>query len=109
MSELIDGFLDTVPKDRPFNLSVSFSAPHSSITASKYLDADTSGCSSDPCRKMGIPANENPLLANHPVYGDLYRDMAIPVPQDLDNDPYDFMPRQVIGHDKRKQVVQLSL
>jgi arylsulfatase A-like enzyme len=103
MSEYIDGFLDSIPEDRPFNLSVSFSAPHSSITSSMYLDADTSACTSEQCRKMGQPANLNPRIAGHPIYGDLYRDKNIPVPADLDKDPYFYLPRRVIGHEKRKQ------
>ena len=102
MSEYIDGFLASLPQGQPFNLSVSFSAPHSSITSSMYLDADTSACTSDQCRKMGQPANKNPRIADHPVYGELYRDESIPIPADLDKDPYYYLPRHVIGHEKRK-------
>jgi len=103
MGEYIEEFLDTLPNNRPFNLSVSFSAPHGSVTSSMYLDADTSDCTTVQCEKMGTPANRNPRIAGHPIYGELYRDRQISVPHDLDKSPYHYLPREVIGHQKRKQ------
>lgn len=103
MGEYIEEFLDTLPGDKPFNLSVSFSAPHGSVSSSMYLDADTSDCTTVQCEKMGSPANENPRLAGHPIYGKLYRDKQFSVPEDLDKSPYHYLPREVIGHEKRKQ------
>ena len=103
MGEYIGEFLDNLPQDKPFNLSVSFSAPHGSVTSSMYLDADTSDCTTVQCEKMGTPANQNPRIAGHPIYGDLYRDRKISVPDDLGKNPYHYLPREVIGHQKRKQ------
>ncbi len=103
MGEYIEDFLDNLPQDKPFSLSVSFSAPHGSVSSSMYLDADTSDCTTVQCEKMGTPANKNPRIAGHPIYGDLYRDREIGVPDDLDKSPYHYLPREVIGHQKRKQ------
>ena len=103
MGEYIEEFLDSLPDNRPFNLSVSFSAPHGSVTSSMYLDADTSNCITVQCEKMGTPADKNPRIAGHPIYGKLYRDRQISVPDDLDKSPYHYLPREVIGHQKRKQ------
>ena len=103
MGEYITEFLDAIPAGKPFNLSVSFSAPHGSITSSMYMDADTSGCQTSQCRKMGIPANQNPRITRHPIYGDLYRDRDIRPPDDLQKSPYHYLPEHVVGHQKRKQ------
>lgn len=103
MGEYIDEFLDGAPADKPFNLSVSFSAPHGSITSSMYPDADTTHCTSKQCEKMGTPANLNPRLAGHPIFGALYRDAGIVAPADLDAGPYVHLPEEVVGHRKRQQ------
>lgn len=102
MGEAIDEFLDTAPSDKPFHLSVSFSAPHNSMTSSMYSDADTSHCETSRCRVMGVPANQNPRLKGHPVYEDLYRDVPIEANSDLKDGLYAHLPREVVGHEKRK-------
>lgn len=103
MGESIETFLDSVPEDKPFQLSVSFSAPHGSMTSSMYLDADTSHCETRQCKKMGVPANKNPRLADHPIYNERYRDAGITAPLDLSKDPHHYLPAEVVDHDKRKQ------
>ena len=103
MGESIENFLETLPEDKPFQLSVSFSAPHGSMTSSMYLDADTSHCTTRQCKKMGVAANHNPRLAGHPIYDERYRDAGITAAPDLSKDPYHYLPPEVVDHDKRKQ------
>ena len=103
MGESIEIFLDSLPEDKPFQLSVSFSAPHGSMTSTMYLDADTSHCTTRQCKKMGVPANRNPRLANHLIYSENYRDAGITPPEDLFRDPNYYLPTEVVDHDKRKQ------
>ncbi|MCK4997979.1 MAG: sulfatase-like hydrolase/transferase [Anaerohalosphaera sp.] len=89
MGESIKRFLDTAPKDKPFNLSVSFSIPHGSQTGSMH--------------KWSEAANKNPKLTDHPVYGDLYRDINVPIPEDTGTDPYRFIPKKVMDQDKGRR------
>lgn len=103
MGEYIAEFLDTRPADRPFNLSVSFSAPHNSIVSTMYPEGADPDCDSYGCRVMGFPANANPRLAGHPVYDMLYRDQDVQAPPDTGTDPYRFIPEGVIDHEARKQ------
>ena len=93
MSESIERFLDCAPSDRPFMLSVSFSAPHGSISGS-MLHPDEEGQT-----RMNSPANGHPRLADHPVYGSLYRDANLPPPRSYADDtgthiPLDVHPRE---------------
>ena len=93
MSESIERFLDQAPADRPFMLSVSFSAPHGSISGS-MLYPDEQGLN-----RMFTPANTHPKLADHPVYGSLYRDGEITLPASYGDDtakhiPLDVHPRE---------------
>ncbi len=93
MSESIERFLDAAPSDRPFMLSVSFSAPHGSISGS-MLHPDEEGAT-----RMNHPANGHPRLAGHPVYGALYRDAGIAPPDTFGDDtashiPLDVHPRE---------------
>ena len=103
MGESIESFLNSLPEDKPFQLSVSFSAPHGSMTSSMYLDADTSHCETRQCRKMGVSANRNPKLADHPIYGERYRNAGITAVSDLFKDPNYYLPVEVVDHNKRKQ------
>jgi arylsulfatase A-like enzyme len=103
MGEYIEEFLDTRPDDVPFNLSVSFSAPHNSVVSSMYPEGADPGCESYACKVMGYAANENPRLAGHPVYEQLYRDKEIMIAEDTGRDPYQFIPEGVIDHEARKQ------
>lgn len=103
MGEYIGEFLDTRPEDVPFNLSVSFSAPHNSVVSSMYPDGAAADCTDYACQVMGYPANDNPRLVGHPVYDSLYRD-SMPAPAaDAGGDPYRFIPRGVIDHAARQQ------
>ncbi|MBN1909109.1 MAG: sulfatase-like hydrolase/transferase [Pirellulales bacterium] len=89
MGECMEAFLDSLPKGKPFCLSVSFSVPHGSQTTSMYPDIPE-GLS------MMRPANENPKLKGHPIYGDLYRDLKIQIPADTATDPYRFIPKRIM-------------
>jgi arylsulfatase A-like enzyme len=103
MGEYIEEFLDTRPDGVPFNLSVSFSAPHNSVVSTMYPEGADPDCDRYGCKVMGYPANENPRLAGHPVYDQLYRDQDVRAPQDTGTDPYRFIPEGVIDHEARKQ------
>ena len=76
MGEAVEEFLAQTPNNKPFCLSVSFNVPHGSQTTSMHDKA------------MKKPANENPALKGHPIYGDLYRDMDITIPDQTGTDPY---------------------
>jgi arylsulfatase A-like enzyme len=89
MGECIDEFFESLPRDKPFCLSVSFSVPHGSQTTSMYPDIPDG-------LNMMRPANENPKLKDHPIYGALYRDLAIAIPPDTATDPYRFIPKRVM-------------
>lgn len=89
----ITAFLDQVPGDRPFSLSVSFNVPHGSQTTSMH--DDYSGWHS-----MTRPANENPKLQGHPYYDTLYRDLTIPIPAATATDPHRLIPRFILDHEK---------
>ena len=103
MGEYIEEFLDTRPDGVPFNLSVSFSAPHNSIVSTMYPEGADPDCESYACKVMGYPANANPRLAGHPVFDGLYRDRDVQAPEDTGRDPYRFIPEGVIDHAARRQ------
>ncbi|MDH3568121.1 MAG: sulfatase-like hydrolase/transferase, partial [Desulfobacteraceae bacterium] len=46
MGEYIEEFLDTRPENVPFNLSVSFSAPHNSVVSTMYTEGADPDCES---------------------------------------------------------------
>jgi arylsulfatase A-like enzyme len=89
MGESITRFLNKVPMDQPFCLSVSFSIPHGSQTSSMYA--------------WQSPANDNPKLRDHPVYGSLYRDLAIQIPADTATDPYRYIPKRIMDQDRGRR------
>ena len=103
MGEYIEDFLSTRPDNVPFNLSVSFSAPHNSIVSTMYPEGADPGCESYACKVMGYAANENPRLVGHPNYDRLYRDQEVLIAEDTSRDPYRFIPKGVIDHDARRQ------
>jgi arylsulfatase A-like enzyme len=103
MGEYIEEFLDTRPEGVPFNLSVSFSAPHNSIVSTMYPEGADPDCDNYACEVMGYPASDNPRLAGHPVYDQLYRDQDVEAPKDTGRDPYRFIPEGVIDHAARRQ------
>ncbi len=60
MGEAMTKFLDGLPSDKPFCLSVSFNVPHGSQTTSMYPDYPE-------WNRMTRPANENPQAPRQPV------------------------------------------
>lgn len=93
MGEAMTAFLDQVPGDRPFSLSVSFNVPHGSQTTSMYPDYPE-------WHQMTRPANENPKLKGHPYYDTLYRDISVPIPGETAGDPYKLIPRFILDQAK---------
>jgi len=93
MGECIDDFFNGIPVDKPFCLSVSFSVPHGSQTKSMYPNIPAA-------RDMMIPAGDNPKLKDHPIYGNLYRDLKIDIPVETGSDPYRFIPKRVMDQSK---------
>ena len=96
MGECIAEFFEGIPGDKPFCLSVSFSVPHGSQTTSMYPDIPN-------WRTMMRPANENPKLKDHPIYGDLYRDIKFDIPADTATDPYRFIPKRVMDQSQGRE------
>ena len=92
MGEAIGNFLDSLPEDKPFQLSVSFNVPHGSQTTSMYPDYDG-------WRSMTRPANQNPKLRGTLFYDTLYRDLDFPIPEDTATDPYRFIPKFIQDQD----------
>ncbi len=92
MSEGIRQFLDSVPADRPFHLSVSFNVPHGSQTTSMYPGYDG-------WHMMKRPANQNPKLQGNPVYDTLFRTASIKIPEATTSDPYQHIPREMLDQD----------
>ena len=93
MSESIERFLDDAPTGKPFMLSVSFSAPHGSISGT-MLYPDEDGLT-----RMTNAASSHPRLEDHPVYGALYRDRKIMLPATFHDNtakhiPLDVHPRE---------------
>ena len=86
MGESITRFLDSTPVDKPFCLSVSFSIPHGSQTGSMHT--------------FNEPANKNPKLRGHPIYGNLYRNIDINIPDETTTDPYKHIPKKVMDQNK---------
>ena len=89
MGEGIARFLDGTPSDKPFCLSVSFSIPHGSQTGSMY--------------KWQAPAGDAPRLKDHPVYGQLYRDLKFQIPTETATDPYKHIPKRIMDQDKGRR------
>ncbi len=96
MGEAMQRFLATAPEEEPFCLSVSFNVPHGSQTTSMYTGYPG-------WRDMLRPANENPRLRGHPIYGSLYRDTALPVPDAVGSDPYRHIPRRMLDQEKGRK------
>jgi len=96
MSEGIEGFLDKIPEDQPFCLSVSFNVPHGSQTTSMYPDYED-------WRSMSRPANQNPKLQGHPLYDSQYRDSQIQLPAATATDPYHHIPQHILDQDQGRR------
>lgn len=96
MGENIETFFASLPKDRPFCLSVSFNVPHGSQTTSMYPDYPD-------WRRMTRPANENPRLKGSTFYDTLYRDIDIPLPDTTATDPYRFIPKNIMDQDRGRR------
>lgn len=89
MGETMEYFLDSIPTDKPFCLSVSFSIPHGTQTRSMYPKNSEAAA-------MMIPANENPELKGHPYYDTLYRNIDIMIPDETATDPYQYIPKRIM-------------
>jgi arylsulfatase A-like enzyme len=92
MGEAMTTFLDGLPADKPFCLSVSFNVPHGSQTTSMHPDYPE-------WQRMTRPANENAKLKGHRYYDTLYRHLGIRVPADTGTDPYRFIPQRILDQD----------
>ena len=92
MDECVTEFLDSLPQNKPFCLSVSFNVPHGSQTTSMYPDYPK-------WHNMARPANENPKLKGSPFYDTLYRDIDIQIPAATATDPYRFIPQSIMDQD----------
>uniref|UniRef100_UPI0035675938 sulfatase-like hydrolase/transferase n=1 Tax=Pontiella sp. TaxID=2837462 RepID=UPI0035675938 len=101
MAEAVENFLRQDRGDKPFCLSVSFSAPHGSISGSMipWQSGD---------KRMTQPANSIDRLAGHPIYGDLYRDVEIELPEETGQDPGAFIPTALMKQDGRKKTYSFS-
>ncbi|WP_372753255.1 sulfatase-like hydrolase/transferase [Labilibaculum sp.] len=93
MGESIDDFLSTVPSEKPFCLSVSFSVPHGSQIKSMYPNNKAAA-------DCMIPANEYEKLKGHPFYDTLYRKAGIQIPRETATDPYVNIPFDVLDQYK---------
>lgn len=82
-------FIDSVPDDQLFCLSLCYATPHSSKFRLMW-------------KQFAEPAFNNPELTQHTLYGKTgpYRDLSITTPLDTNPNPYDYIPRNVIDHDK---------
>lgn len=96
MGEAMAKFLEERPDDRPFCLSVSFNVPHGTQTTTMF--ADYPGW-----HGMLRPANEDPRLKDHPVYGSLYRDLGIRIPEATGSDPHRLIPQFILDHDQGRR------
>ena len=96
MGESMERFLDSCPEDKPFCLSVSFSAPHGSISVSMFPEEGGGD------KRMTRPANENIRLKDHPIYGGLYRDNNTDIPKECGTDTNVHIPTDVLRQEGRK-------
>ena len=96
MAESMERFLDSRPEDKPFCLSVSFSAPHGSISGSMFPEEGGGN------KRMTRPADENVRLQGHPIYGGLYRDNDIDIPKECGTDTNPHIPTDVLRQEGRK-------
>ena len=96
MAECVEDFLAARDRTKPFCLSVSFSAPHGSISTS--MDSPDGKMRREAW--MTRPANLLPQLQNHPIYGALYRDREIRLPDSFPDPPGRHIPLAV--HDPAK-------
>ena len=101
MGEWIADFFESLPKGKPFCLSVSFNVPHGSQTTTMYPDYPD-------YRRMTRPANENSKLKGSPYYDSLYRDVKIRIPDEVGTDPYRFIPEFIMDQDKGRRTKTYS-
>lgn len=102
MSDSIERFLDDAPADKPFMLSVSFSAPHGSISGSMLYPGE------EGATRMTNPANSHPKLAGHPTYGSLYRDADLEPPSTFSDDTAKHIPLEVHPREGRMATYSYS-
>ncbi|MFY0626958.1 MAG: sulfatase-like hydrolase/transferase [Reichenbachiella sp.] len=93
MGESIGEFIESVPKDKPFSLSVSFSVPHGSQVKSMYPNNKAAA-------KCAIAANEYDPLKGLEFYDTLYRNVEIKIPDETATDPYVNIPKNILDQSK---------
>lgn len=96
MGEFITQFLDTVPDEKPFCLSVSFNVPHGK-------EVTTMNTLYDNWHSLSRPANENPALKGTSFYDTLYRGTPFRIPDDCTKDPYQYIPKNILDQDSGRQ------
>ena len=96
MGEAMGDFLNSLPQDKPFCLSVSLNVPHGSQTTSMHENYDD-------WRRMSRPANENEALKGTQFYDTLYRDNDIQIPAETATDPYRFIPKKMLDQDEGRK------
>ena len=100
MGEGIAHFLDTLPINKPFCLSVSFNVPHGSQVTSMYTGYED-------WFKMTRPANENPKLVGHPFYDSLYRKRDLNITTDVESNPYQYIPKHILNQDSGRRATYI--
>ncbi|MCF7568256.1 sulfatase-like hydrolase/transferase [Sabulilitoribacter arenilitoris] len=79
-------FLRNNNNDKPFCLSVAYATPHGSKVQKMHKPLDQS-------------ASEDERLTDHPIYGGKYRNLDIPYPLQNPDNPYNYIPREVMNQD----------
>lgn len=92
MGEAMAEFIEGLPDDKPFCLSVSFNIPHASQALSMASP-----------RNMEFPANENPKLQGTAFYDTLYRDIDITLPAETGSDPHRIIPDSLLDQNKGRR------
>ncbi|OVE82720.1 hypothetical protein BVY04_00185 [bacterium M21] len=80
-------FLRKERTKKPFSLSICYATPHGSKVWSMH-------------RIIDEPASNNPKLKGHPIYDGKYRKLDIAYPLQNPEDPYQFIPKEVMDHSK---------
>lgn len=101
MGEAFENFLNQDHGSKPFCLSVSFSAPHGSISGTMIKDEPHG-------KRMQRAAHSTPELKDHPIYGNLYRNAGIQIPEETARGSERHIPTDVLTHEGRKKTYSFS-
>ena len=80
-------FLRSAHNAKPFCLSVCYATPHGSKVKMMH-------------QPLNAPASNDPRLKDHPIYGGKYREIAISYPLQKPEDPYKYIPREVMDQEQ---------